>query len=208
MSKNKDKRSVSTDALETLGNIIDESAGGRDAIHIAVERVTASHRLAPGQDVGIRKVDGVTYAGWTDYDKMVGIVDPFIKGSIEQGRQFWLLVYPRQVTSLRHVWSHPAFEEAEEEATPAIDVVGEFIKEVDTEDNEKAAAEEWIRNYAADLDVGYHDLMSSAQQWIDNDDYMVRGGLLEGEWTSDEFWEKYEIMTEESGSGSFFTCSC
>lgn len=35
-----DKRSVSTDALETLGTIIDDRAG-RDAIHLAVEPVHA-----------------------------------------------------------------------------------------------------------------------------------------------------------------------
>lgn len=48
-----DNRSVSTDALATLGTIIDESAG-RDAIHLAVEPVIAGEELRPGADVGLR----------------------------------------------------------------------------------------------------------------------------------------------------------
>jgi len=47
-----DKRSVSTDALATLGTIIDDTAG-RDAIHLAVEPIIAGEKLYPGQDVGI-----------------------------------------------------------------------------------------------------------------------------------------------------------
>ena len=50
-----DKRSVSTDALETLGTIIG-GGQGRDAIHLAVEPIEAAIDLYPGQDVGL--VDG------------------------------------------------------------------------------------------------------------------------------------------------------
>ena len=39
-----DKRSVATDALETLGTIIDDTQK-RDAIHLAVEPVVAGERL-------------------------------------------------------------------------------------------------------------------------------------------------------------------
>lgn len=51
-----DKRTVTTDALETLGSIIgpDEK---RDAIHLAVEPAVAAERLYPGQDVGL--LDGL-----------------------------------------------------------------------------------------------------------------------------------------------------
>jgi hypothetical protein len=47
-----DNRTVATDALATLGTIIDETAG-RDAIHLAVEPVVAAHNLSPGQHVGL-----------------------------------------------------------------------------------------------------------------------------------------------------------
>lgn len=50
-----DKRTVATDALETLGMIITESEK-RDAIHPAVEPAMAAHTLRPGEDVGF--IDG------------------------------------------------------------------------------------------------------------------------------------------------------
>lgn len=96
-----DKRKVSTDALETLGTIIgpDEK---RDAIHLAVIPAQAKHSLRPGEHVQAN--------GSTGPDP-VGIVDPFIPTTIHTGDWFWLVIYPRQITSLRHVWSHPAFPE-------------------------------------------------------------------------------------------------
>lgn len=98
-------RKLTTDALETLGTIIDEKAG-RDAIHLAVEPSIAAHELQPGAHVGFRE-NGVGIC-----DNPVGIVDPFLKSPVKQGQRFWLVVYPRQITSLRHVWTHPAFGEA------------------------------------------------------------------------------------------------
>lgn len=103
-----EKRSVHTDALATLGTIIDETAK-RDAIHIAVEPAIAAEKLFPGQDVGLN-VDGKGRAGRCD--NPVGIVDPYLRNFVTEGQRFWLLVYPRQITSLRHVWSHPNFPEA------------------------------------------------------------------------------------------------
>lgn len=96
-----DKRSVHTDALQTLGTIITE--GGRDAIHLAVEPVVAGEPLEPGEDIGIE--NGVAW-GKSDHIKKVGIVDPFLKDRVKTGEKFWLIVYPRQITSLRHVWEH------------------------------------------------------------------------------------------------------
>src|SRR5580698_4671880 len=101
---NAEKRSVSTDALETLGTIIDERAG-RDAIHLAVEPVVAGETLIAGADVGFLEDGTVGGSAKT----LLGIVDPFLKSPVLSGERFWLVVYPRQITSLRHVWTHPAF---------------------------------------------------------------------------------------------------
>lgn len=98
-----DKRTVATDALETLGMIHFKSEG-RDAIHLAVEPVEAGEDLEPGQDIGL-ELDGKAYAG----QRPVGIVDPFLPRTVRKGERFWLVVYPRMITSLRHVWDHPAF---------------------------------------------------------------------------------------------------
>lgn len=115
-----DARSVSTDALETLGTIL-TTPQGRDAIHLAVEPVVAGGPIMPGDDIIVK--DGVAF-NYIDTDgttlgrkrikkgEGLGIADPFIKADyIEEGEQFWFVMYPRQVRSLRHVWEHPAFPE-------------------------------------------------------------------------------------------------
>jgi hypothetical protein len=107
---NGDKRSVATDALETLGTVIDEKQK-RDAIHLAVEPVVAGERVWPGQDVGL--LNGKAYRSANSYNvTALGIVDPFLKEAVHPGQMFWLVVYPRQIHSLRHVWTHPAFPDS------------------------------------------------------------------------------------------------
>jgi hypothetical protein len=194
---NGDKRSVSTDALETLGTIIGEGQG-RDAIHLAVEPVIAAESLPPGTNVGFVK-GGV---GITGCDKFLGIVDPFLKQSVQKGERFWLVVYPRQITSLRHVWSHPAFPESDMKATTS--TVG--------------SDEQWIRDFAANVGLKYSVLMEGAAEWVESKkrggwgEYLCFGGLLEGEYVPEEFWPHYEAVTgravEEEHRGSFFSCSC
>lgn len=98
------KHSVTTDALDTLGTIIGEGEK-RDAIHLAVEPVVASERLRPGEALNFT-ADGLAQRGGTN---PIGIVDPFLTRDVEAGERFWLVVMPRQITSLRHVWEHPSF---------------------------------------------------------------------------------------------------
>lgn len=113
-----DKRSPSTDALETLG-MIHFKPEARDAIHLAVEPVMASQRLEPGQAVGI--VKGMAYpvghihSDGTHTFKVPyhGIVDPFLPRPVEVTESFWFVMAPRMVQSLRHVWEHPDFPAGE-----------------------------------------------------------------------------------------------
>lgn len=180
MSDNLDKRKVSTDALETLGQIIDETEK-RDAIHIAVEPTIALEKLFPGQDVG---VDG-------SIKNPVGIVDPFLKSPVFPGQRFWLLVYPREINSLRHVWSHPSFPD-------------EIIDPI-------SVSKKWIEKFAEESDLSYSRIMRGAEDWIDNEDYICTD-FLEGKRVPPEFWDHYEIViedkVEENKKGNFFTCSC
>lgn len=195
-----EKRKVTTDALETLGNIIG-TAEARDAIHLAVEPVEAGVRLAVGAHITLR--DGKAYA--TAPVDGVGIVDPFLMRAVAKGERFWLVVYPRQITSLRHVWEHPAFAAAE--AGPAAQPT-----------DEKSASERWIRDYADGIDVTYNQLMGGADDWVTSRAHSKRGellclgGTLEGISTAPEFWTHYEIVrgvkVTEEHKDSFFTCSC
>lgn len=114
-----DRRTVATDALETLGTILRPDQR-RDAIHLAVEPVIAAERIPVGADI-IVMFPGTTGTGnGKAYCQVLGtrlgrgegtgIADPFIKKDfIEVGERFWYVMYPRQVHSLRHVWTHPAF---------------------------------------------------------------------------------------------------
>lgn len=77
----------------------------RDAIHIAIAPVVAGKMLQPGQHVGLLP-DG----RFGNTSETIGIVDPFLLNSVEEGQTFWLCLYPYSITSLRHVWTHPTFK--------------------------------------------------------------------------------------------------
>lgn len=118
-----DKRTPHADALETLG-YVHKQEEHRDAIHLAVEQVEAGENLKPGDHIGFGD-DGKVYKNRRKTAKTLGIVDPFLTETVISGEKFWLVVYPRQVTSLRHVWAHPDFPEKEEQLS---------LEELNTED--------------------------------------------------------------------------
>lgn len=188
-----DKRAVHTDALATLGTIIE--TGERDAIHLAVEPIIAAENLYPGQHIGI--VDG---KATTKADKKLGIVDPFISGFVPQGQKFWLIVYPRQITSLRHVWSHPDFEVKE----PAVEDLSDPV----------SLSTKWIADFADKIRQHPKSLMNAAYYWLESGEYTYDNSeSYKDHWEEfPEFWEHYEIVTntkvEENKRESFFTCSC
>ncbi len=191
MAKNTaDKRSVHTDALETLGPLIGDNEK-RDAIHLAVEPAVAAVTLHPGQPVGF--VEG----GFGPSKKPLGIVDPFLKGSVYPGQRFWLILMPRQITSLRHVWSHPAFDDEGESGS----------------EKEKAIAYSAMTRIANDLGVEIEDLIDHATMYLESDyHYWSEGGRFEGVYLPDEFWDHFEDYRGETipseKRGSFFSCAC
>ena len=125
---NNDKRSPSTDALETLG-MIHFKEEKRDAIHLAVLPVVAGVSLEVGQKIGIYNghayrvgnayVPDECYSddGRVGFKRVLipyhGIVDPFLPRDVEPGESFWFVMAPRMVQSLRHVWEHPDFPAGE-----------------------------------------------------------------------------------------------
>ncbi len=193
-----DKRQVATDALETLGTIL-KGGEGRDAIHLAVEPAVAAHPLEPGEHVGFLPDGTVSLC-----EKPVGIVDPFLKVRVETGQRFWLVVYPRQITSLRHVWTHPAF--------PPADPVPARIETPRAESPEVTAAREAITSIAYLRGVDPDELIERARYFLRDGTYWSEGGRFEGEYLPDEFWGHYEIVTgttvPEEQRESFFSCSC
>lgn len=196
-----DKRSTHTDALATLGTIIDNTAG-RDAIHLAVEPVIAGQELFAGDHIGL--VGGKAYA-LTEYDgtqpaKALGIVDPFITGPVGEGQMFWLIVYPRTITSLRHVWSHPDFAEANESSEVAQEVTSKLLY---------GDSIEYIHGLADQAGVSYERIMEVAKGCAEGDwDYINTGDNEIS--VPDEFWDHFERITGKKVArrGGFFSCSC
>lgn len=202
-----DKRKVSTDALETLGTLIDENQK-RDAIHLAVIPAIAGQDLAPGSHVdvesGIAKATGVGLG--------VGIIDPFLKHDVRKGQRFWLVIYPRQITSLRHVWTHPAFPE--ESAQPE---VKQFTKE---------ESEAWLRNFCEHADCpGYDDTIAVAlgenpqladSEWYgastNDGEYLFFSGRDGHGDIPPEFWDHLEVVSGKKipphMRARHFSCSC
>jgi hypothetical protein len=88
--------------VPNIGELVEGDAR-RDAIHVAVAPVEAAEDLLPGQHVGL--VSGLASSA----SAPIGVVDPFLKAPVLKGQRFWLFLYPNTVTSLRHVWTHPAF---------------------------------------------------------------------------------------------------
>ncbi len=194
-----DKRSVATDALETLGSIIGTTEA-RDAIHLAVEPIEAGGPLRPGQHVMIQ--NGKGYA--CRVNEGVGVADPFLATEIQPGQRFWLVVYPRTITSLRHVWEHPAFSDPEPST----------VRPVATK-KDKAASEAWLRAFISGADCpDYETVVATAldnrDPW-DSDYLHFEGRDAHGE-IPPEFWDHLEVVTGRAFGAteraSYFSCSC
>ena len=187
-----DKRQVSTDALETLGTIIGDNEK-RDAIHLAVLPVKAGKPLMPGQYINLK--DGLAYPD----SNGLGIVDPFIGGPIEPGQNFWMVLKPRIIKSLRHVWNHPSFPDEQVKNSE------DFLSP------EKAHAMHEITAIASGFGLSYDEIMSAANNYLDYNDYLIQGGKFEGESIPDIFWSYYTAITgrvNTTGYSNFLGCSC
>jgi hypothetical protein len=194
-----DKRSVSTDALDTLGTVELPEGSGRDAIHLAVEPVIAGDRLLPGERITLK--GGVAVSTSYTRLKTLGIVDPFLRDPVEKGQSFWLVVLPRQITSLHHVWSHPDFPEA-----PQIDATKAKVKEALRED-----AEEWLRDFAERNDMDYDELVAAATDSHEGAYLCVGSNEPNNRTIPPEFWGHFRNLTGiEVGEDrpEYFTCSC
>lgn len=174
-----------------LGELVDASAQ-RDAVHVAIAPVIAVERLHPGQHIGF--ITGNKEKVGSSSLNLIGVVDPFLKEDVLQGQRFWIFLYPKTITSLRHDWSHPAFS--------ATDL--------------KEDAEKRIREIAAICDMGYDMLMNAAGHWLAYGDYTTQHGYES--WRdnfpayAEEFWKLYSQVTgatvPEDKRENFFSCSC
>ncbi len=207
-----DKRAMATDALETLGTIIDDTQK-RDAIHLAVIPAVAGQRLEAGWHVTM--VDGIaSTADEGDEDPPLGIVDPFLKRPVKKGEHFWLVIYPRTIKSLRHVWAHPAFPD---EPTATVTVTHE-----DRSDEVPAAiaglrklqSEKWLRDFCSRSNCPSYEVVIGVVAGGDSgswdDEYLhFNGSDAHGD-IPDEFWMHAEVVLGRKleQRAKYFSCSC
>lgn len=180
-----------------LGKVLYDRLNERDAIHVALIVLPAGEQLARGEFVELKNGKAVKAA---HRSTAIGIVDPFLREDAWEGSNVAVCLFPNTVTSLRHQWTHPAFDA----------------------DITKSASEAWVRQFAEELDQTYSRLMDAAHTWY----YSVKDGERLGEYTYDNsetyksvekpkwplFWKHFEILTghkvPDGQDESFFTCSC
>lgn len=220
------KHTTSTDALDTLGTIIGPGER-RDAVHIAAAPVIAYTALNPGERVAYDPDTNEARPLVEADDVYIGIVDPYLDRGPEAGEWFWLLVKPREITTLNHVWEHPAFAPSPM-AEPRIDVAAvedalEAIVPIPSYED-KAASEAWLREYLnpyysdndrwgmSDMD-SFEDLIARAQGLDEGEGLHIRGRDASGS-IDPEFWRHLAVYTGDTSvvtsqpRESYFTCGC
>lgn len=182
-----------SDTQFLLGKLV-EGDPGRDAVHIAVAPATARTALDPGEQVGIFPNGEAGTAR-----NPIGIVDPFLKNTVKQGQRFWIFLFPNTITSLKHLWTHPAFE-AEPQREPA-----------------KSASEQWMRAWALmhmsddyygdggkrSAEVAYADAIEAGRSHNVGPYEDARDHI------NDEWWSHWEAITGEAADReNYFRCAC
>lgn len=172
-----------------LGQLITDKQQ-RDAIHIAVAPVIAAEAMEPGQHIQLNH-EGKACSG----KEPIGIVDPYLKQDVMPGDQFWLFMYPKTVTNLRHEWNHPAFERKK------------------NADMEKAIG--WMQDAASQLDISYNELIKAAISFQKTGDYLGLGfdtpELFYSTEGMETFWTHYETITGKKvgdKTAGFISCAC
>ncbi len=179
-----------------IGQLITGDAQ-RDAIHVAIAPMVAAQRLLPGQHVTINE-EGLATLG---YIKGVGVVDPFLQYAVEAGQRFYLFLYPNTVTSLRHEWTHPAFDNEKTEAMKRLEAFAANLR-----------SEDYSESYNAEMNA---DWVIGRLREAKSGSVTV-GGCFEQDCfqeKADSLWNDYEIVTgdrvpREEREDVYFSCSC
>lgn len=137
-----------------IGKILGEEEVQRDAVHFAIYPAIAAHKMSPAAHVGLNEKGEASYSHEGEY---IGIVDPFLENAVQRGQRFYLFLYPNTITSLKHSWTHPAFDNVP-------------IPANSPSKTNKDESIEWLKNYAIgevyssdyyeDRDQAYDAMMS------------------------------------------------
>lgn len=197
------------DAVATMGNLLPDDAGGRDAVHVAVFSARAPVKVYAGQHVGLVDAEPVEHGDVvvSPLAAFIGIIDPFlIQGFANPGERFWVYLYPRTISALSHRWSHPAFEVADAArrvpsgkdhyATPTMAL----------------ASERWLRDWCADhCELSYDRLMEAIKNDQFDEEYLTIYGEDANGTIPGEIWGHVENVLGRrlpERKPTYFSCSC
>lgn len=179
---------------------------GRDAVHVAIVPIRAATKLFSGSPV---RLNARHEAESCCVEDAIGVVDPFMpedKRHVAIGSWFWLCLYPKTITGLRHVWDHPSFPVTEITAIPVAN-------------DAKRASEEWLKAYVRkhctywedEPDDGYSIFL----RYVTNEHWIFYAGSdchdLSDVEDSDELFRHLSIVLERRIDASYFeafTCTC
>jgi hypothetical protein len=176
-----------------VGHLV-EGNEERDAIHVPVIPVIAGDYLNPGEHVGIMGSRRNLTA--TRSADPVGIIDPFLKQTVNRGQKCWLFVYPGTIVSLRHNWEHPAFEKVDDD--PNVQASMRWMEDIaDRFQRREPDSYEWLMEEADKIVSGEEDYIT-----FSTDSYR-------GEFDAEEFWHHYSVIRGKVATpGNVFTCMC
>lgn len=170
-----------------LGNLAPKT-GQRDAIHVAVAPVIAATQLKPGTHVLLDEAGHACEA--PPPVEGIGVVDPFLRADVKAGELFWLCLYPKTVSGLRHDWSHPSFQERS---------------------GDSDAAQTWITTFAAQWKYSFDEFMTGAREYLQKDyeldDNWAQLDVPDEDWNT--FWQHFHTLTGLSINDkdkAFVTC--
>lgn len=174
---------MSNETLEMIGKAAPMHAG-RDAVHIAVIPQVAGRDMERGEFVIIN-------------GDIVGVVDPFLDGGAAAGTSYWLFLLPRTIQSLRHVWTHPAFND----------------------EKPLSGSAAWLRDFAATLGgFTLEELVETTRYYTEGNSPYSNDSICMGKDLSayleptEEFWRHYENYTGKTVNRDlapkYFRCAC
>jgi hypothetical protein len=153
-----------------------EEVGVKDAIHVAIVSCRAGEYLTSSEKVTLNEHrEAVAPQGGA---KHIGIVDPFLKGSLAKGDTFWMVMIPKQDQVVRHVWEHALDFSAPERA----------IQEC-----------EYLAPYAKQLGITYSELMHAADVLVnDGETPKYEGTITETDTLESVLDDMYDFWSEWS----------
>lgn len=189
----------------------------RDAIHIATAAVFAETDLNPGDHVGLT-TEAADVMGRSEIAPL-GIVDPFLLEPVKKGERFWVFLYPGTIRSLRHNWSHPAFDKKQQLVQALKETIHHKRMRAFAASLPYSGFEEIYNEVTQRFETvnpgtprTMDEVLERAKRYVEHGDYWSEGGDFEGQCLYPEFWTDFEVLTgiscPESERYNFFSCAC